>query len=128
MKKILLNIGGVFMLLGSILHLSFWKMGNWGIELKQLSTDNQGIIQMLNIGSIYFVFFSAIITFVIAKKNTLEKTDKLFLMLAGGYYIMRIIFGFPLFGISAEEIIIQAFSLLGVCCYLIPLILLKLKK
>jgi hypothetical protein len=125
MKKILLYIGGIFTFLGSILHLSFWKMGNWGVELKLLSPDNQGIVQMLDIGSIYFLLFTAIITFVIAKKAALEKTDKLFLLLAGGYYIIRIIFGFPLFGLSAQEIMIQALSLLGACCYLIPL---KLKK
>ena len=71
MKKALLVIGGIFMLLGSILHLFFWKLGNWAVELPKIGPDNQGIVQMLNIGSIYFTLFSAIITFVIAKKNAL---------------------------------------------------------
>ncbi len=121
MKKILLYIGGVLTFLFSILHLSFWKMGNWSVELEKMIPVNQGLIQGLNIGSIYFLLFSAIITFIIARKSLLEKTDKLFLSLVAGYYIVRIIMGFPLFGITAAEVIIQIICLIVACCYFIPL-------
>lgn len=121
MKKVLLYTGGIFTLLFSLLHLSFWKMGNWAVELKKIGPDNAGIVQALNIGSLYILLYSAVITFIIARKGSFEKTDKLFLSLIAGYYIVRIIMGFPLFGISAEEIIIQVICLLVACCYLIPL-------
>ena len=125
MKKIFLYIAGVFTILLSVLHLSFWKTGNWSVELKKISPDNAGILQALNIGSIYFLLYSTIITFVIARKSSLETTDKLFLSLVAGYYIARIIMGFPLFGVTLIEIFIQVICLLVACCYLIPL---KLKK
>ncbi len=120
MKRILLLIAAVMTFLVSILHLSFWKIGNWQIELKRLSADNQGIVQVLNIGSIFFLLFSAFITYTIAQKKTFEKTDKLFLMLVAGYYITRIAVGFPFFGFSIGEVIVQAFCLIAACCYLVP--------
>jgi hypothetical protein len=124
-KRILLIIAALLTVLVSFLHLSFWKIGNWGIELKKLSADNQGIVQVLNIGSIFFLLFSGFITYTIAQKETLEKTDALFLMLVAGYYLIRIAVGFPFFGFSIGEVIVQAFCLIAACCYLIPV---KLKK
>ncbi len=121
MKRILLLIAAVLTFLVSILHLSFWKIGNWQVELQKLNSMNQGIVQVLNICSIFFLIFSAFITYTIAKKETLEKTDKLFLVLVAGYFITRIVCGFPFFGFSIQELIVEAFALLAACCYLIPL-------
>ena len=121
MRKVLLYIGAAVTFLFSMLHLFFSKIGNWSIELKRLSPDNQGIIQALNIGSIYFLLFCAIITVLIAGKPVLDGTDKLFIVLVAGYYVLRIAVGFPLFGVSVEEILIQIVCLLVACCYLVPL-------
>lgn len=125
MKRILLLLAALLSLMVSILHLSFWKIGNWSVELKRLSDVNQGIVPVLNIASIFFLIFSAYITYTIAKKENLEKTDKLFLVLLAGYYITRIICGVPFFGFSIEELIVEAFALLAAGCYLIPI---KLNK
>ena len=39
----------------------------------------------------------------------------------GGFFLVRIIFGFPLFGFSIREVFVQVFSLLGACCFIIPI-------
>ncbi len=120
MKKALLFVGGIFTALFSVLHLSFFA--GWNSEIKLLSPSNQGIIQALNIGSMYFLLFSAIITFVIAKRGITGIIDKMVLLLVTGYYIVRIIAGFPLFGVFANEIVIQVICLLVACCYIVPII------
>lgn len=118
MKKILLYIGGTFTLLFAVLHASFWKLGNWQVELSKLTADNSAIVQVLTMGSIYMLVFAALMTFYLARKQKFEFVEKAFLMFVAGYYTMRVIFGYPFFGFSMEELIIWIVCLLVAACYL----------
>ena len=121
MRKVLLYIGGSITLCFSVLHLSFWKLGNWQEELLKLSPDNKGIMQMLNIGSLYMLLFGAFVSFYLAKKEEYTFIEKTLIIFIAGYYILRIVFGFPFFGFSLEEIVIWIVCFAVAACYLFAL-------
>jgi len=118
MRKILLYIGGTFTFSFAVLHASFWELGNWQVELLKLTADNSGIVQVLTIGSIYMLLFAAFITFYLAKKRKLEFVEKAFLIFTAGYYILRVLFGYPFFGFSMAELTIWIVCLIVAACYL----------
>ena len=121
MKKLFLYTGASITLLFSVLHALFWKLGNWSHELPKLSPDNSGIVQMLNVVSIYTLVFGALITFRLAKKQRFEFLEKVFFIYMAGYYLMRIAFGYPFFGFSVVELIVWIMCLVVASCYLFAL-------
>ena len=100
MRRILLYVGGTISLLFAIFHLLFWQFCNWQEELPRLSPDNSGIMQMLNVASMYMMLFAAFISFYLAKKKEFVFTEKAIIVFIAGYYLVRIAFGVPFFGFS----------------------------
>jgi hypothetical protein len=122
MSKVLLYIGGIFTLAFAVLHLSFWKMGNWAEELAKLTPDNSGIMQMLTVGSIYMLLFAAFMSFYLAhKKEKFTFVEKAWVIFIAGYYLMRIAFALPFFGFSVSEVVIWIICLVVAACYLFAL-------
>jgi hypothetical protein len=119
MRNIFLYIGAGITLLFTLLHGLFWKLGNWSEQLSKLTPDNSGIVQMLTVASIYTLLFGAGISLVLAKKPTLVFVEKAFLLFMAGYYVMRIAFGLPFFGLNMEEVIVWAVCLIVAACYLL---------
>jgi hypothetical protein len=120
-RKILLYIGGSLTLCFSLLHLSFWKIGNWKEELLKVSPDNKSIVQMLNVVSIYTLLFAAFVTFYLARKSKFSFIEKALIIFIVGYYLLRIAFGIPFFGFSLEELAIWIVCFATACCYLFAL-------
>ncbi len=121
MRNKLLYIGGSLTLLFALLHLSFWQLCNWSEELVKLNPGNQGIMQMLNVGSIFMLLYCAVMTFYITRLEKFDFAAQSILVLTSGYFLLRIIFGVPFFGCSIEEIIIWIVCLLVALMYLIAL-------
>ena len=121
MRKKLLYTAGFITICFAMLHLSFWSMLNWELELATLNSDNRGILQMLNVGSIYMLLFFALISFHLAPKKELSFTEKASIVFIAGYYVLRIAFGIPFFTMSVEELVIWIFCLVVAACYLFSL-------
>lgn len=121
MRKILLYVGGTFSLFFAVLHFLFWRLGNWQEELAKLSPDNSGIMQMLNVGSIYLLLFAAFMSFYLAKKKEFVFTEKAVIVFVAGFYLLRIAFGVPFFGFTLSEVVIWIFCLVQAVCYLAAL-------
>lgn len=121
MRRKLLYIAGSMTLCFSFLHLSFWAIFNWQEELLKISTINQGILQMLNIASIYRMLFIAFISFYLAKKADFSFIDRTLVIFFSGFYLLRVVFGIPLFGFSIQEIVIKFYCLVAASCYLLAL-------
>ena len=121
MRKILLYIGGSITLCFSFLHLSFWKIGNWQEELLKISPDNKGILQMLNVVSIYTLLFAAFVSFYLAKKSEFTFIEKILIIFISGYYLLRVAFGIPFFGFSIEEAVIWIACFIVAFCFLFAL-------
>jgi hypothetical protein len=103
----------------ALLHSLFWKLGSWSNQLSMLTPENSGIVQMLNVVSIYTLLFGAGISLVLAKKPILVSVEKAFLLFMAGYYGLRIAFGYPFFGFSVEEVIVWTVCLVVASCYLL---------
>jgi hypothetical protein len=121
MRKALLYIGGTITLCFALFHLYFWKLFNWQDELIKLSPENSGIMQMLNIASIYMVLFAAFISFYLAGVKVFLFLEKAVIIFIAGYYLLRIAFGIPFFGYSIQELVIWIFCFIVACCYLLAL-------
>lgn len=119
MRKILLYTGAGITLLFALLHGFFWKLGNWPEQLSTLTPDNSGIVQMLNVASIYTLLCAAGISLALAHKPSLVFVEKAFLLFMAGYYVMRVAFGLPFFGFSLEEVVVWAVCLSVASCYML---------
>jgi hypothetical protein len=121
MSKVLLYIGGTLTSCFAILHVSFWKLGNWTEELAKLTSDNSGIVQMLNTGSIYMLLFAAFMSFYLAPKEKFPFVEKALIIFIAGYYLLRIAFAVPFFGFSVVEVVIWMICFITAACYLFAL-------
>jgi hypothetical protein len=93
-------------LMFALFHFAFWEMFNWSEELKKISVENRGVLQILNIESIYMLVFFSAVTFYIGIKKRMDFLANSLLLFVAGYYLMRISTGYFYFGISMIEIII----------------------
>ena len=121
MRKYFLYFGGTITFCLTFVHLSFWKLGNWQVELSQISTINKSIMQMLNVFTIYTVLFTAFISFYLAKKEEFAFIEKSLVIFISGYYSIRFIFGFIFFETSTLETGIRIICLIVAICYLLSL-------
>ncbi len=106
MKKKLLYYATIWAVIFAVLHILFWYMLDWETELTKLSADNNGIMEALNLATVYFLISSAIFTFFLAKRFTFSSVEKWILKLFGGFYLTRILSGVLFFGFILEELII----------------------
>jgi hypothetical protein len=122
MRKTLLYIGGSFMLLFAVFHLSFWKIFNWSEELLKLSPENRGTLQMLNIVSFYVLLFGTFISFYLAqRKEKFSFVEKALIIFLAGYYVLRVVFSTPFYGFSIEDLVLWFICLAVASCYLVTL-------
>lgn len=121
MKRGFLLCAGFLALVFAVIHLLFWKMLGWEQQLRMLTPENRGVVAMLNVAVIYYLLVSALFTFHLARLERHAALEKALLLFFAGFYVARIAFGVPFFGINAEEIFIWALCLIAALCYLVPL-------
>ena len=92
MKASILSIrlGGIINLLVGVLHITFWNLFDWQVELAKLSVENSNVVQMLNLFTIVFFFYSAAML-VWAPAKLLESTvGRLFIGMMATLYVARL--------------------------------------
>jgi hypothetical protein len=84
----------IFNILIAALHVGFWNLFNWKVQLARLSKVNKSILEVLNILSIYFlIFFSTILIYF--NSTVVETTmGKVFLSYIAGFWVIRYILDF----------------------------------
>lgn len=122
MKKLILA-GGIYNIFWALYHCGFWKMFNWNTELEKLDFNNKWVMQILNIQTIYYLIFTAIICFVFKKELLTTQIGKWFLIGTAGFWFIRAMeqFVYWEFG-TTSTIIVVLFFLLGSALFLIPAI------
>ena len=61
MNESLITIGGIYCIAFAVFHLLFWRIFNWGEDLRSLSFLNRAIMQVLNLTlTIVFISFAYI--------------------------------------------------------------------
>ena len=87
---LLLRLGGVINLLIGILHIGFWGLFDWPGELAKLSIDNSNIVQMLNLFTIVFFFYTAFILFFMPGKLLINAAGRMFIGMFAVLYLARL--------------------------------------
>lgn len=87
---LLLRLGGVVNLLLGILHFGFWGLFNWPDELTKLSIDNSNIMQMLNLFTIVFFFYTAFVLMFMPGKLLINTAGRIFIWMFAVLYLARL--------------------------------------
>jgi hypothetical protein len=118
MKIILLITGGVMNLLLAVFHMFFWSIFNWKDELIKVSRDTAGILQIANLILIFIILYFSVMTYFIIKKEISDFHAVSFFSLLAGFYLIRIVSGYPLFGFSAIEVFVSVYCITVIACYI----------
>lgn len=82
---------------------------------------NSGVMQILNIQTICYFIFTAVICFVFPNELQSTKIGKWFLVGSAGFWIVRAIQQFIFYWMDSPAVLIMpAFFLLGAVLFLIP--------
>jgi magnesium-transporting ATPase (P-type) len=119
MDRALLITGGVFNVLFVLYHLTFWKNPklNWAEELPRLNDVNRAILQVTNVMMIYVFLFFAALSFLLSAQQSRSAISNAVILFIGGFYLVRAILHFPLFGVAKIGVIIFIVCLLISGCY-----------
>jgi hypothetical protein len=117
MRRNLLIAGGILNVIMAVFHMAFWSLFNWPEELPKLSPENRGIMSMLNVAWIYTVLSNALISFYLAAIKQTNFLHKILMAIIGGGYLLRIGFGYPLFGFDMAELFVWVYCLATALCY-----------
>lgn len=122
MKK-LITIGGIYNILFALFHTGFWKMFNWKAELEKLDFNNKWAMQILNIQTIYYLIFTAVICFVFKNELLTTRVGKWLLIGMAGFWFVRAMEQFVYWEMGAVSTIIMVlFFLSGSGLFLVPAI------
>lgn len=106
MKRTILITGGILNLLLAVMHIMFWQMLGWPESLTGTSTDNSAILQIANVIIIFVLLYFTVMSFILIKDEFKSVSAKSIPVLIAGFYIIRLVLGYPFFGYSGEELII----------------------
>ena len=87
---LLLRIGGIINLLIGILHVGFWRLFDWSEELSRLSWENSNIMQMLNLFTIVFFFYTGFVLMFMPSKLLANAAGRSFIGLFATLYLARL--------------------------------------
>ncbi|MEQ8470680.1 MAG: hypothetical protein RIC35_05820 [Marinoscillum sp.] len=118
----LVRVGGVVNLLIGILHVSFWSLFDWSEELSKLRVDNSNIMQMLNLFSIVFFFYTSFVLLFMPGKLLASTVGRIFLAMFATLYLSRLGMEFYFPNGSIVFAIIMVFAVLF---FALPLALTK---
>jgi len=126
-ENILVYLAGVYNVLLGIFHLLFWKIQlfNWEVELKQMSSINSGVLQIMNLCLIVIFFFMAFISFFHNKELINTSLGKSILIGFSIFWLLRFIEQFLFFGYNG--MLFPLIFLIGFFLYLIPTVIVVTK-
>jgi len=121
MKKSLIYVGSGIAILFVVLHSTFQWLLDWGTELPKLNAENQAVMQVLNYMMVYVFILFAVISIYIATKQQISTLAKIIIAFFAGFYVLRIILGVTVFGLSFSEIIVWLACAAASACYFLAL-------
>jgi hypothetical protein len=114
----LYNIGFV------LFHVSFWKIFNWGNELKKVSFANKAIMQILNVQIIYYFIFTAVICFVFPTELVNTKLGNYFLAGTSLFWFVRTLQQFIFLNVNNKRVhMLTIVFIMGTILFVLPLVI-----
>ena len=123
MRKYLI-LGGVLNILLGIFHLLFWNIFDWPNTIMCLSSENRGILEVLNIHVAITILFFGYVSLFQTKKLVDEKFGRIFIFFIAFFYFIRLINEFIFWPINSTTIVSAVILLILILLYFIPYVLL----
>lgn len=122
--RYLIYAAGVYSIGFALFHCYFWKLFNWRKDLKNLSTVNKAIIQILNLRLIYVFFGIGIVCFVFPLELLSSKLGNIFLLGISLFWIGRTIEQFIFLKIKSRFVhVLTLLFIVGALLFAAPVIL-----
>lgn len=108
----------------AIFHISFWKLFNWGSDLKKLSFANMAIMQILNVQIITYFIFTGVVCFVFPTELLNTKFGTYFLGGTSLFWLIRTIQQFTFLRVNHYKIhILTIIFLIGTILFSLPILI-----
>jgi len=99
--ELLIKAGGIYSLGFAIFHVFFWKLFNWGRDLRKLSPVNRAIMQIMNLCLILVFAMMAYVSFFHAKEMTESSIGRTLLFFFALFWLARTVEQFIFLRISS---------------------------
>jgi len=122
--KTIILLGGLYNFGLAIFHLFFWKIFNWGSDLKKLSFANRAIMQILNVQVIVYFVFTGVVCFVFPTELLHTKLGTYFLGGTSLFWFVRTIQQFIFLNVNQYKIhILTLIFLIGTILFALPVLI-----
>jgi len=122
--KTLIFICGIYSIFWAAFHSSFWRIFKWNHDLKKLTIINEGIMQIFNIQTIYYLLFVAFACFFYSNELLTTKFGNVFLISCSLFWVIRAIQQFVFLRVtSLFSIILTILFICGAIMFAVPVIL-----
>lgn len=120
---LLIRIGGVLNIVFFLFHLAFYWLFNWKTTLACLSLDNWAIYHTFNISCDFILLFFVFVSLVKPEKLLTEINGRRITLLMVGFFSIRIVLEFILWGYQGlNSLIIVFICIAPAILYGLPLI------
>jgi hypothetical protein len=121
---ICLKIAGIICILFVAFHCAFYKLLNWENTLKCLSQSNRAIMLTYHYICILIIGFMVIVPLFQTKKLLESQIRNSVLLFFSGFFLLRIVTEFSLFGFQGlHSIVILIMCLIPLVLFSIPIFL-----
>jgi hypothetical protein len=121
MKKVIYS-AGFYNLAFALFHIGFWKIFKWEEDLKKMDIINSGVMQTLNVQTIYYLLFVTFVCIAYPAELQNTKLGKTFLLGCSLFWLVRTIQQFIFF--PAPNFLVTCISatifLIGVVLFALP--------
>ena len=118
--KLVIYICGFYCLAFALFHIGFWKIFKWNEDLKKLFFANRGIMQILNVQTIYFFLFVAFICIAFPTELLNTELGNVFLLGCSLFWFIRTIQQFIFFKANYVIHILTVIFIIGTILFALP--------
>jgi hypothetical protein len=117
----LIKVGGVYNIILVVFHMLFWRIFNWGDDLRTLSILNKAVMQVLNISLIFVFVIFAYVSLAHSLELLTSPLGKSLLILMAVFWLIRSILQVVFFRLRHwGSVAFMVFFIAGAFLYGIP--------
>jgi hypothetical protein len=124
MKKqlVLLRVAGILSLFFMVMHIAMNTLFKWDVTLACLSTENKAIFMTYHYACIITTGFMGLVSLFQTRLLLESRLMESVLAFFSGFYILRIVTEFTLFGVSFHSLVILTPCFIIAAIFIAPII------
>ncbi len=121
-KEIMILICGIYSLGFAVLHVFFWRLFNWKIDLQKLSPENRATMQIFNLRMIYIFMSVGALCILLPYELIHTNLGKVLLLGISIFWLGRAIEQFIFFKVKSVKVdLFTILFFLGALLFILPL-------